>query len=57
MRFKRQTPIKRLQGERWGKRLRKGERRESGSICNYRRKAVRMKRNLKLGDKDGEKET
>ena len=60
MRFKRQTPIQRLQGERLGKekRHRKEERRESErNICDYRRKAGRIKRKFKKGDKNGERET
>lgn len=46
MRLKRQTPIKRLQGERLGKekRHRKEERKENErNTCDYRRKAGRVK--------------
>lgn len=60
MRFRRWTPIKRLQGEtlRKEKRHRKEERRESEiNICDYRRKTGRIKRKLKKGNKSGERKT
>jgi len=54
MRCKRQTPTKRLQGERLGREKghRKSERRESErNICDCRRKAGRIKKKLKKGIK------